>query len=421
MTTQSNHVVIIGGGIIGGLSAYFLNQKNWSVTLLEKDHFGSGASHGNCGLVVPSHSQPLNNPDNLIKGIGWMFKKDAPLFIPWRFDADWIRWVLQFVRHCFGSSHQGAISGRSALMADAIDCYDTLIKKEAIDCNWQISGNIHLFKSAKSAQSFAAAHTHKKSRGQRLAKVPKQQINEMIPAITPGITTAWHDPLAASMRPDKMMKELARVLHNKGVTICENTQWYGFEAISSRVRAARTSRGLFPADAFVLATGAWTPLYSKQLGNRIPIQPGTGYSVTVKRPENAPALPCFFETERVVVTPWPDALRIGGTLTFSGHDIKIRQERIAALFKTLARYMPITEEEEGNDQWSGWRPMTWDGLPVIDYLPQFNNVILATGHNELGITMGPATGQIVAKMVNGERLPALLSYYNIARFSGLRR
>ena len=421
MATQSNHVVIIGGGVIGGLSAYFLTQKNWSVTLLEKDHFGSGASHGNCGLVVPGHSQPLNNPANLIRGICWMFKKDAPLYIQWRFDPAWIRWATQFARHCFGSKHRHAIKGRSALLADAIDCFDTLIKNEGIDCNWQIDGNIHLFNSAKSAQSFEAAHKNGFDSKVRPFQVSNARIKEVIPGISSGITAAWHDPLAASLRPDIMMKELARVLRKKGVTIYENTQWKGFEVTKNRVRAAHTSRGLFSADAFVVATGAWTPLYSGPLGYRVPIQPGTGYSVTINRPDNAPKLPCFLETERVVVTPWSDGLRIGGTLAFSGHDRECHSERVSALFNALAQYMPITIEQEGEEKWSGWRPMTWDGLPIIDRLPHLKNVILATGHNELGITMGPATGKIVAQMVVGEKLPDHLSFYSLARFFGFRR
>lgn len=415
MAHQNQRAIIIGGGIIGGMAAYFLHQKGWSVTIVEKDRFGYGASHGNCGLVVPGHADPLNSPENLIKGIGWTLKKNAPLFIKLRTDATWIRWMLQFIRHCFGSHRQVSAVGRAALMTETISLYDTLIKTEGIDCHWDTPGTCHIFRSKKDFAAFRASNHLQADVGFKVKPLIGDPLHDLLPTISPEVVGAWYDRQAALLRPDAFMRELAGVLKNKGIEIVEQTEFIGFNKIYGRAVAARTDQGVFAAEAFVVATGAWTPMLSDALGYRIPIQPGKGYSVTFRRPANSPTLPCFFEEQRVVVTPWSDSLRLGGTMEFSGFDDNLNPLRLAALFRTLNQYMPLSIPDQIEEEWCGWRPITWDGLPIIDHLPGFENVVLAVGHNELGLTMAPATGQLVAEMTSQESPHIDPSFYQIDR------
>ncbi len=415
MAVQKKRAVIIGGGIIGGMTAYFLHQKGWSVTIVEKNRFGSGASHGNCGLIVPSYIEALNSPANLMLGIGWLLKKDAPLFIKLQTDASWIRWMLQFVRHCFGNHRQTAAVARAALMNDALSLYDTIIQSEKIDCDWDMAGTCHLFRSQKELAAYGPKTDGVQDMHSPMTFLSRSLLGERVPGITADVVGGWLDRRAAHFRPDTFMRELAGVLRKKGIDIIEQTEFIGFDKQDGCAVAARTNQGGFSADAFVVATGAWTPLLSHALGCRIPIQPGKGYSVTARCSADVPALPCFFEETRVVLTPWKDRLRLGGTMEFSGFDDRLNPRRVAALFKATRQYLPLSVPDEIEEEWCGWRPITWDGVPIIDRLPDLGNVVLAAGHNELGLTMGPPTGRLVAEMITGETPSIDSSFYRINR------
>jgi D-amino-acid dehydrogenase len=358
----------------------------------------------------------LNSPENLIKGIGWMLKKNAPLFIRPRAKASWSWWMIQFVRHCFGSRRQVSAAGRGALMTDAISLYDTLIKTEGINCHWDTPGACHLFHSKKEFTAFGATNHLEGQNGFKVKALIGDPLYDLLPAITHEVVGMWHDQRVALLRPDTFMCELASILKNKGVEIVEQTEFTGFNREFGRAVSVHTNQGLFAAEAFVVATGAWTPMLSDALQCRIPIQPGKGYSITFRRPANSPTMPCFFEEKRVVVTPWPDSLRLGGTMEFSGFDDNLNPLRLDALLRALKQYMPISIPDQMEERWCGWRPITWDGLPIIDHLPGFENVVLAVGHNELGVTMAPATGQLVAAMTNREAPRVDLSFYRINRF-----
>jgi D-amino-acid dehydrogenase len=157
-----------------------------------------------------------------------------------------------------------------------------------------------------------------------------------------------------------------------------------------------------PAEAFVFATGAWTPLLGRELGCQIPIQPGKGYSITMPRPALCPEHPLLFEEHRVGVTPMRTGYRLGSTMEFAGYDATLNHGRLALLKAGASHYLhepfcdPVVEE------WFGWRPMTWDSLPIIDRSPALANVWIAAGHNMLGVSMAPATGKLVAELLAGD-------------------
>lgn len=413
---MTNRIIIIGGGVIGATTAYFLQKKGWEVTLLEKDRFGCGASHGNCGLIVPGHILPLNSVENLIKGLQWVFKKDAPLLIKPRFDSDLFRWLVQFAFHCSRRKIMASVYGREALLKGGIDLYRSLIQEERLECDWEILGAIHAFRSYEGLKGQRAVDnlTAKFGISGKMMK-PEDALN-MEPTLRDDIAGAWFYHLSAQLRPEALMKELKRILANRNVEIIEQVEVTGFRTKNSRVVAALTNQGSFAAEQFVVATGAWTPLLTDNLGCRIPIQPGKGYSVTMKRPSVGPAITCFFEEAKVVVTPWPSGLRLGGTLEFAGYDESLNRHRLDALLQALKRYLRQMDLTGIEEEWCGWRPMTPDGLPIIDRLPHLNNVIIAAGHNKEGMSMAPGTGKLVAEMISSEKPHLDLSPYRIDRF-----
>jgi D-amino-acid dehydrogenase len=171
-----------------------------------------------------------------------------------------------------------------------------------------------------------------------------------------------------------------------------------------------------PADAFVLAAGALTPMLKDELGCRIPIQPGKGYSMTMRRPARCPARPIIFEEDRVAVTPMQSGYRLGSIMEFAGYDPTLRRQRFDLLRETASRYLhePFTDPVE--EEWCGWRPMTYDSRPIIGAAPAMQNVWIAAGHNMLGVSMAPATGQLVAELINGQTPHIDPQPYSPARF-----
>jgi len=384
---EGSKVVIIGGGIIGAATAYYLKQKGWSVTIIDKDQFGYGASHGNCGLIVPDHILPLNSTDNLIKGIGWVFKKDAPLLIKPRFDPALAKWLMKFVLHCNQKDIGVSAQGRAAIMQGAIDLYHGLISKEALDCDWEVKGALHIFKSRKEFEKYGSADALKKKFDVDETPLDRKSLLKQEPAVGDKVAGAWFSRHTAHFRPDSLMKELKRVLIRKGVQIIEQAEVTGFQSKKNKVVAAVTGQKHFPADQFVVATGAWAPLLNKALGCRLPIQPGKGYSITMPQSQNSPSIPCFFQETGVVITPWERDIRLGGTMEFAGYDESLNRVRLEALLHAAQSYLRDVKFSNIKDEWYGWRPMTCDGLPIIDRSPRLENVMIAAGHNMLGLTM----------------------------------
>jgi D-amino-acid dehydrogenase len=409
-------VVIIGGGVIGAAAAYYLLQKGWSVTIIEKDRFGYGASHGNCGLIVPDHILPLNCTDNLIKGIGWMFKKDAPLLIKPRLDPGLAKWLMKFVLHCNQKDILISAKGCAAIMKSAIELYQGLIIEEALDCDWEVKGALHIFKSRKEFENYGSADGLKKKFGVDETSLDRKSLLKQEPAVGDDVEGAWFSGHTAQVRPDDLMKELKRVLVRKGVEIIEKTEVTGFKSKNNEAIAAVTEKEHFPADHFVVATGAWAPMLNHALGCKLPIQPGKGYSVTMPRPQNTPSIPCFFQETGVVMTPWQREIRLGGTMEFAGYDESLNPVRIDALLNAAQSYLRDVKFIDTQDKWCGWRPMTCDGLPIIDRSPSLENVVIAVGHNMLGLTMAPETGKLVSEIISGE-VPQVDPYpYRISRF-----
>jgi len=409
-------VIIIGGGIIGALAAYNLNEKGWQVTIIEKDHFGSGCSMGNCGLIIPSHVLPLNMPGAVKTGLKWMFKKDAPLYIKPMASFSMIKWFMRFSLHCNAKSMMHSAKARYEMLKDAIVSYETLIQKENIQCDWEKAGVLYVFRDEKHLQAHEPVDTLLKSFGAVSRRLDPDALFEFEPALSENMVGGWFYKDAGHLRPDFFMREIKEVLIKKGVQIQEETLLIKFKRDGKKAVSAITGTGEMPADAFVLTTGAWTSKFGKVIGRSLPIQPGKGYSVTMGHPKTHPSIPCMFEEARVVATPFKSGFRLGGTMEFSGYNSEINRSRINALYSGADTYLHSAHAEEIEEEWYGWRPMTYDGLPVIDRSPVLNNVIIAAGHNMLGISMAPCTGRLVAEILNDDSPHINISPYRIGRF-----
>lgn len=239
---------------------------------------------------------------------------------------------------------------------------------------------------------------------------------ELEPALKSGLAGGFLYRSDAHLRPDRLMTAWRSVLERLGVVVREETAVTAFRHENGQARAAVTSRGEVVADAFVVATGAWTPLLKHSLGCRVPIQPGKGYSITMSRPERCPKLPLIFEEHRVAVTPMQSGYRIGSMMEFAGYDTSLKPRRLDMLRQGAVHYLHEPLGERTEESWYGWRPMTFDSKPIIDRSPAFSNVMIAAGHNMLGLSMAPATGRLVAEMLNRQPPHIDPLPYSVARF-----
>jgi D-amino-acid dehydrogenase len=413
------HVVVIGGGVVGACSAYHLGRAGHRVTILDRGRFGRGASHANCGYVCPSHVLPFAGPGAIRSTLKTLFQRNSPLKVHPRTVLSNLGWFRGFQRRCNERDMLAAGDAIQAMLRSSRTLFDELIAEEKLDCEWETKGLLFVFRTQSAFDHYQHTDDLLRERFDMGAKrLDAAALHAMEPALLPVNAGGYHYTGDAHLRPDRLMSELKRVLTARGVEIVENCEVNGFVRESGVAKAVQLSGGRqppVPADAFVVATGAWTPLLNSELGCRIPIQPGKGYSITMPRPKACPAVPLIFEEHRVAITPFQSGYRIGSTMEFAGYDETMNRSRLNLLTDAAKLYLREPLAEPVQEEWWGWRPMTFDSLPIIDRSPAMNNVLIAAGHNMLGLSMAPATGKLVTELLE-EREPHI-----DARPYGLKR
>ncbi|OQY03901.1 MAG: hypothetical protein B6I22_10585 [Desulfobacteraceae bacterium 4572_123] len=417
MNKKTNDAVIVGGGVIGAFTAYYLLEKGWHVTIVDKGRFGSGSSEGNCGLVLPNYILPVNMPGTLLKAFKWMFTNNAPLYVKPRFNLDLIQWLFNFSRKCTMKAALSAARGRHVLLQRSFELFLSIMEKEKLQCNWDVCGSLHVYRTKKEWEAYREVVILLRDFGIPVEPLDHDALARFEPGLSPDLYGGWLSRQTAHLWPEKLMDGMYRLLTGRGVTVMENSEVMRFQSVNGRVVAVETGEKTIPGAEIVIAAGAWTPMLAKQLGCTVPIQPGKGYSITTGKLDAAPSVPCFFDEKSVVATPWPDGFRLGGTMEFSGYDDTLNQKRLTALSTAAVQYIKGSGIGDIEKEWCGLRPMTYDGLPIIDRSPLLENVTIAAGHNMLGLSMGPGTGQLVAEMLNGEPPHIDPKPYALKRFS----
>jgi len=415
--TDRRHVVVIGGGVIGAACAHYLADAGCHVTLLDRGEFGRGCSYANCGFVCPSHVLPLAVPGAITAALRTIFTRNSPLRVKPRISLSHWRWFFAFARCCNRDDMLAAGRGIRALLRSSRTLYDELVQS-GLECEWQPRGLLFVFQSRSAMEHYAATDELLRTEfGVPARPFHGDAVCELEPALKPGLGGGWLYETDAHLRPDRLMQSWRAMLEARGVIIREQCEVRGFVRAGDGARAATTAIGELAADAFVLAAGALTPFLNDHLGCRIPIQPGKGYSLTTSRPAKCPVLPMILEQHRVAVTPMESGYRLGSMMEFVGYDESISPKRIAYLKHAAGHYMHEPVGDVVEEKWFGWRPMTPDGLPLIGKSPALSNVILAAGHNMLGLSMAPATGRLVAELLEGREPHIDPKPYRLERFS----
>lgn len=402
MSESRSDVLILGGGVIGLSCALALLRRGVSVRVLERGAPGCGASHGNCGTVTPSHAIPLTVPGMPWKALHWMLRRDAPLYVNPRPDWDRWRWLFGFAKRCNLASAERAALTRAAILQRSWTLLPRVLVEEGIDCEYAPAGNLFVYRDAATlaADRKEIAWLHRL--GIAAAALHGSEVEDMEPALLPGVAGGILHADDAQLRPDRLVAGLARRVRERGGAIEEGAVVEGFDCANGRVQAVRTARGAFLGDRMVMALGAWTPKLAAQLDLAVPIQPGKGYSITMSRPEPCPRRALVLREASVCVTAWDSGYRLGSTMEFSGYDERINRTRLDALRRGARAYLRAPLGAELREEWWGWRPMCVDEIPLIGPVARWNNLMLATGHGMLGVSMSAATAELVASLIAGD-------------------
>ena len=416
--TAPRTAIVIGGGLIGCSCAWYLLKQGWQVTIVERDRIGSGASHGNSGFICPSHALPLSGPGVVAKTLPQVFKFDAALAIPPRFDLSLWKWLYRFTRECTTDRMMHAAVARNALLASSMSLYRDFVASECVACEWQDRGLLLVYKSARDFDDYAAtADLLQREFSIQAQSYAGESVRQLELTLREGMAGGWHFPGDAHVRPDRLMNGLKTAIASRGADIQEHVEVASLRIEAQRVTAVETSTGTMTAELVVLATGAEAPRFAKRLGCRIPIQPGKGYSLTMPPLQNPPRIPMIFAEHHVAVTPLDSAFRVGSTMEFTGYDRSLKRRRLALLRRSAEEHLTEPLPTTVDEQWTGWRPMVYDGLPCIDRAPAVQNVIVAAGNGMIGLATAPATGKLVAELASNDEPHLDPAPYSLARFS----
>lgn len=400
---NQERVIVLGGGVIGLATAYYALKRGMPVTLIEREPAGGdNCSMGNAGMIVPSHFIPLAAPGMIAKGLRWMFNRESPFYIRPRLDPALIRWAWLFYRH----STEHHVGRTRELLRDlnleSRRLFTELSEDEPFGL--EARGMLMLCKTAKGLDEEAAVARAASEIGLKADILDAAGAAALDPTITMNLAGAVHFPDDCHLDPARFMASLRRRVQALGGTIESGVTIDTLETRDHRLTALSGSGRRFEGGRFVIAGGSWSPSLLRQAGLKLPLQPGKGYSLTLPTPPELPTVCSILVEAKVAVTPMGDRLRFAGTMEVGGLDLSIDPARVRGIVKSVNSYFPRFGESDfaGIQPWSGLRPVSPDGVPYLGFVPRFPNLIAATGHAMMGLSLGPVTGHLVADLLAGD-------------------
>ncbi len=417
---MSARVVIVGAGVIGLCTAYYCARRGFDVTVVERGEAGSdGASHGNAGMIVPSHFIPLAAPGMVALGLKWMWNPASPFYIKPRLDPALIDWAYKFWRAATPERVKRAAPVLARLSMESRACFQQLAALPGPDFRFEKKGLLMLCQTRHALDEEARTAAKARELDLEAEVLDATQAAALNPGATMAIAGAIYYPSDCHLDPARFMAALHGQLSRLGVKFRRPCEAAGFRTENHRLRALLLVGGEeIEADEFVLCGGTWTPDLATSLGLRLPMQAGKGYSLTLPNPRRQLAIPSILAEARVAVTPMGVALRVGGTMEIAGRDLTINPVRVRGIIDSFCRYFPDYRPEDFDAvrPWSGLRPCSPDGLPYVGRTSKYTNLSLAAGHAMMGVSLAPITGRVLADTLAGEAPPDALHLFSPDRY-----
>lgn len=397
-------VSIIGGGIIGLCSAYYLAKEGYEVVVFDKSDMTDGCSYGNAGMIVPSHIIPLAQPGMITQGIKWMFDSQSPFYVKPRLSMDLANWGLQFYKHANKQHVEKAMPALCNLSLFSKELYQDFIK-ESNSFFYEKKGLLMLYKTEKTAEEIHHEGKLAECFGLEVDYLSKEGVRKLETGTNTDVIGGVHYKSDAHIYPQKFMQFIKTELSRLNVKIHNRTTVEDFIIKNNTVTEILTDMGPFMTDEVVLACGSWSPKIAKKLNRSISILPGKGYSFTLKDVNIKPSIPAILCEGKVAVTPMSNDIRFGGTMEITHtNDIKINKNRVQGIVNSINEFYPDLKIEMPKEEetWYGFRPCTPSGMPIIARDKRIKNLTLATGHAMMGLSLAPATGKIVSEIISGK-------------------
>lgn len=415
------HVLVLGSGVIGTTIAYYLARAGHQVTVVDRQPGPAlETSFANAGEVSPGYSAPWAGPGVPLKAIKWMLMHHSPLVIKPMLDPAMWRWGLAMLRNCTEAAYQINKSRMVRLAEYSRDCLKQLRAETGIGYDERSQGTLQLFRTQQQLDGVGKDVEILKSSGVPFQVLDRAGYLEYEPALA-----AVKDKFVGGLRLPgdetgdcfKFTQNLARMAEALGVEFRFGTAISGIEQQGGRITGVRTQAGTLTADHYVLALGSYSTQLLKPLGIEVPVYPVKGYSITVPitDPAMAPESTIMDETHKVAVTRLGDRIRVGGTAQLSGFDLNLDENRRKTLEFVVGDLFPQGGDLARAEFWTGLRPMTPDGTPIIGGT-RYANLTLSTGHGTLGWTMAAGTGRVVADMLSGKTPEIRIDDLSVARY-----
>lgn len=410
-------VLIIGGGIVGLTSAYYLQKRGYEVTILDKGDITDNCSFGNAGMIVPSHFVPLAAPGMIKQGIRWMFDSKSPFYVRPSLNANLISWGLKFMKHATAKHVSQAAVPLRDLSLLSKKLYEGLAKEPDFNFELTKNGILAFYKTEKAAEEEAHLAAKAIELGLDMAVLTANECRALQPDLKLDVLGAVHYRCDAHLYPAKLMDALLKYLLNNGVNIQRNKEVDKIETSGNRITKVFTGSTAWEADEYILAAGSWSPAVAKMADLKISLMPGKGYSFMEPEPQQRVTIPALLCEARVAITPMNGQIRYGGTMELDKINTRINMQRVKGIVESVPAYFPDLKPAVPleKDIWYGFRPSSPDGLPYIGRCKKRENLIIATGHGMMGLSLGPATGLLVSQIVSGIATDIKMEPYALVR------
>lgn len=415
--STNKKVVVVGGGIIGLSTAYFLHKEGHQVTILDKSAMNAGASYVNAGYITPSHIISLASPGMISKGIKYMFDSSSPFYMKPRLNMDFIKWSWYFKK----SSTQSKVERAMPVIRDinllSRELYEGMkTSGELGDFHLEKKGLLMMYQTEKERDHEHFVAKRAAELDLEVTHLDKEGLKKVEPNIELNAKGAFHYECDRHTTPTQFMERMINYLSKAGVSIYKNEEVVDIVSKGNTITEVKTNKRNYRVDEVVFAAGSWSSHLSRKLKMNLSLQAGKGYRINVESPTNI-SMPAILMEAKMAVTPMQGFTRFAGTMEFSGINHTIRRERVDAIAAGAERYykgLKIPEEAKSNAQ-CGLRPVTPDGLPYIGRTEQFPNLIIATGHAMMGWSLGPATGKLVTELISDKKLSLDIEPFAVER------
>ena len=387
-------VIIIGGGVVGLMSAYMLHHAGRSVTVIDQGDITDSTSFGNAGLISPFEKQPLSTPGIVVDTLRLMLQGKSPVILNPTLDLHLYRWLLRFIRSATPERVRRTMILFEKYGELSVDLYQTIMRDHHLDFDFHRDGLLMVYTEAK--------NFHQRIRGiqddEHYAILTTEQTHQYLPFINDQISGGLLLKRNAHLDPAKMMRTLKKHLEDEGVSFVLNEEIMHLDFEGDRLAHIRSAHNHYSANTYVLATGAQTSL-AQQAGKELMLTPAKGYSITFEMEEALrPKVSSIFSELFIACTPRRDDVRLTSKLELGSHNPKVLEKRINSIVKTLKKYTQDFEIKNPKP-WAGFRPLPPNDMPLIGRDERYRNLVYATGLGWLGISFGPAIGHIISRLI----------------------